>query len=218
MSKVKCFACQKMGHYAGQCPNKKKKKNQHTAATTEIDGFTVRFERYFSLFVGVGVERSSSITSRDFENHMEHSMIVEHSLSATTTSSTWYIDSGASNHMTGDRDMFTEMSESYLELEVVLGDDIVVRAVGRGTARFDRESMHPLYLRDVLYVLGLKKNLVSVSMIEDRGFGVYVLDGKVHIFPKAAGPSYSRVIGVRCGKMYKLLLGPHHALASLAHT
>ena len=32
MSKVKCFACQKMGHYAGQCPNKKKKKQQ-TAAT-----------------------------------------------------------------------------------------------------------------------------------------------------------------------------------------
>ena len=26
MSKVKCFACQKFGHYAGQCPNKKKKK------------------------------------------------------------------------------------------------------------------------------------------------------------------------------------------------
>ena len=25
LSTVKCFACQKMGHYAGQCPNKKKK-------------------------------------------------------------------------------------------------------------------------------------------------------------------------------------------------
>jgi hypothetical protein len=25
MSKVKCFACHKFGHYAGQCPNKKKK-------------------------------------------------------------------------------------------------------------------------------------------------------------------------------------------------
>ena len=23
---VKCFACQKFGHYAGQCPQKKKKK------------------------------------------------------------------------------------------------------------------------------------------------------------------------------------------------
>ena len=35
MNKVKCFACQKMGHYAGQCPNKKYKKQQ-TATTAEI--------------------------------------------------------------------------------------------------------------------------------------------------------------------------------------
>ena len=26
MNKVKCFACQEFGHYVGQCPNKKKKK------------------------------------------------------------------------------------------------------------------------------------------------------------------------------------------------
>ena len=89
----------------------------------------------------------------------------------------------------------------------------MVSAVGLGTVRFDRESMQPMYLRDVLYVLGLKKNLVLVSMIEDRGFGVYVLDGKVHIFPKATGPSDSRVIGVRCRKFYKLLFQPHHALS-----
>ena len=65
-------------------------------------------------------------------------MIVGHSLSATTTSSTWYIDNGASSHMTGDRDMFTDMLETKLELEVVLGDDTVVRAVGHGTVCFER--------------------------------------------------------------------------------
>ena len=54
-------------------------------------------------------------------------------------------------------------------------------------------------MRDVLYVSELKKNLVSVSTIEDRGFGVYVLDGKVRVFPKAVGPSASYAIGVRCG-------------------
>ena len=48
MSKVKCFACHKMGHYAGQCPNKEKKK-QKTTATAEIDEFATRFERLFSL-------------------------------------------------------------------------------------------------------------------------------------------------------------------------
>ena len=115
--------------------------------------------------------------------------------------------------MTGDRDMFTDMSKIELELEVVLGDDTVVRAVGRGTVRFDKKSMQPTFLRDVLYVPGLKKNLVSVSMIEDRGLGVCVLDGKVHIFPKATGPSDSQAIGFRCGKLYKLLFEPHHALS-----
>ena len=33
MSKVKCFACQKFGHYVGQCPIKKKKKQQIAAST-----------------------------------------------------------------------------------------------------------------------------------------------------------------------------------------
>ena len=77
-----------MAHYAGQCPNKRKKKQQ-TTTIVETDEFVVRFERDFSLFASVGVDRASSITNRDFEDHMEHSMIVGHSLSATTTSSTW---------------------------------------------------------------------------------------------------------------------------------
>jgi len=101
--------------------------------------------------------------------------------------------------------MFTEISETGLELEIVLGDDTVVRAVGCGTVHFERESMQPMLLRDVLYIPGLKKNHVSISTIEDKGHGVYVLDGKVYIFPKAEGPYASYVIRVKCGKLYKIL-------------
>ena len=57
-------------------------------------------------------------------------------------------------------------------MEVVLGDDSTVKAMGRGTITFQRESMSSMVLRDVLYVPGLKKNLVSVSMIKDQGLGV----------------------------------------------
>ena len=87
MSKVKCFACQKFGHYPGQCPNKKKKKQQ-TAASAEIDEYAARFDKEFSLFASGCRERASSITSRDIEDQTEHSLIVGHSLSASTTSST----------------------------------------------------------------------------------------------------------------------------------
>jgi hypothetical protein len=44
MSKVKCFACQKMGHYVGQCPHKKNKQGG-TTATTEEDEVASQFER-----------------------------------------------------------------------------------------------------------------------------------------------------------------------------
>ena len=63
-----------------------------------------------------------------------------------------------------------------------------------------------------MYIPGLKKNLVLVSTIKERGPRVYVLDGKVYIFPKVEGPYDSYVIGVRCGKLYKILFHPHHAL------
>ena len=67
----------------------------------------------------------------------------------------------------------------------------MVRVVGCGMVRFDMESTQLMFRRDVLYVPGMKKNLVLVSMIEDRDLGVYVLNGKVYIFPKAEGPSAS---------------------------
>ena len=101
--------------------------------------------------------------------------------------------------------MFSELSQSEIDAEVVLGDDTVVRAVGRGTITFQMESISPIILRDVLYVPRMKKNLVSVFMIKDRGLGVSFLDGHVRVFPKIARPYASYTIGVRCGKLYKLL-------------
>ena len=65
--------------------------------------------------------------------------------------------------------------------------------------------METMTLRDVLYVHVLKKNLLLFSTIEDRGYGVYVLDGKVHVFPKGVGPSALYATVVRCRKLYKLL-------------
>ena len=92
--------------------------------------------------------------------------MTDHSYSASA-SNTWYIDSGASSHMIGSCEMFSEISQADTDVEVVLGDDSVVSAIGRGTITFQRESMSPMVLRDVLYVPGLKKNLVPISMIED---------------------------------------------------
>ena len=101
LSTVKCFACQKIGHYAGQCPKKKKKKKQQATALMEVEDFAARFQREFSLCSGnIDRERASIITNANFDRERDFSLFIDHSYSAST-SSTWYIDSGASSHMIG---------------------------------------------------------------------------------------------------------------------
>ena len=77
---------------------------QQTTTSAEVEDFTARFEREFSLCVGyVGREKASIITSADVDSEREYSLLTGHFLSASSTS-TWYIDNGASSHMTGARD------------------------------------------------------------------------------------------------------------------
>ena len=74
--------------------------------------------------------------------------------------------------MTGVREYFSELSESGTNIEVVLEDDSIVRAVGMGSLTFDMEPKPPLKVSDVLYVPGMKKNLISITALEDRGYEV----------------------------------------------
>ena len=80
--------------------------------------------------------------------------------------------------MTRAKDRFTHFSEGRLNLQVELGDERIVRAVGVGTISFQRESLPPLAVPDVLYVPRLKKNLISVSTIEDKGCEVTFRSGR----------------------------------------
>ena len=72
---------------------------------------------------------------------------------------------------------FTNFTKRGVNLEIVLGDDSIVKEVGIGTISFQRESQPPMLVRDVLYVPALKKNLILVPTIEDRGFEVVFNDG-----------------------------------------
>jgi hypothetical protein len=77
-----------------------------------------------------------------------------------TPSNVWYIDSEPSSHMSGVREHFTDLRDPEIRLEIVLGDNTIVKTVGRVRISFQRKCMPPLVFRDVLYVPRLKKNLI----------------------------------------------------------
>lgn len=91
---------------------------------------------------------------------------------STTTRSAWYLDSGASRRMTKAWELFSSLMEKDLGIHVVLGDDAKYSVKGEGTIKFRLESSNSFDAQDVLYVPILRKNLTSVSVMDDRGFSI----------------------------------------------
>jgi hypothetical protein len=144
--------------------------------------------------------------------------VCEACLSCTQTSDVWYIDSVVSNHMIGHKHYFNNLNERELGFKILLGDDYAYQPKGTRTVKFERESGKPLYLSNVLYVPGLKKNLVSVSALENIGYEVSFKDQRDYNKPKGTRKNFEQVIGVRKDKIYKLQLDSHYALASSSNS
>eukprot|EP00253_Pinus_taeda_P015065 PITA_15065 len=104
--------------------------------------------------------------------------------------------------MTGDRDLFSDLEDKDLRVHIEMGDDGRYSATGIGTISFERESGKPFVLKEVMHVPGLKKNLIYVAMLEEKGYDVVFSKGKAFLRSKTTGET--RKIGVRVRNLYQL--------------
>jgi hypothetical protein len=81
--------------------------------------------------------------------------------------------------MTRYREHLTNLVEKESRLHVVLGDNARYTVKGIGSSSFQLDYDIPLQLSEVLYVPEMKRNLVSVSSLEDKGYQVTFFEGKV---------------------------------------
>jgi hypothetical protein len=123
------------------------------------------------------------LLSSQFE--LEFSLIA--CMDSSASRSVWYLDSGASYHMTGDRESFSDLEEKDLRMHIEMGDDGRYNANGIGTITFKRESGKPFQLKNVMHVTGVKKKLVLVTMLQDKGYDVIFSGGKAYLQHKATG-------------------------------
>ena len=87
--------------------------------------------------------------------------------------------------MTGFREAFTSYrKKKKFTNQVELGDDTTFKIEGVGSASLQLDSGIVLHIEDILYVLGLKKNLLSVVGLEDKGYRVLLRNKKVLLWPK----------------------------------
>jgi len=115
------------------------------------------------------------------------------------------VNSGASRHMPEYRDNLTSLMERRLSQKVELGDNNNYVGKVIGNTSIELESGDHVHLRNILYVPSLKKNLVSISCLEDKGDRVAFVDGKFLIWTKGSSIDSTRVIEVHEGRFYRIL-------------
>jgi len=95
MSKVKCFACHEFGYFASRSPKKRKGKIA-MSTIVQMEEMAEKFDKNFSLVS---------------------------CLFGIVTRVVWFMDSGASHHMTGSHEFFTNMTKGPRGVNVKLGDE-----------------------------------------------------------------------------------------------
>lgn len=81
--------------------------------------------------------------------------------------------------MTRNKDSFSDLEDKGLQMHIEMGDDGRYNTINIGIVIFQRDFGSPLILKYVMYVLGLKNNLVLVSMLQYHGYDVILSQGKV---------------------------------------
>ncbi|XP_057986574.1 uncharacterized protein LOC131171131 [Hevea brasiliensis] len=83
---------------------------------------------------------------------------------------TWFINSGCTSHMARDESLFTSLDRS-VKATVKMGNGEIVQAMGKATfAMLTKKGTKHIF--DVLYILSLDKNLLSVAQMMKRGYSL----------------------------------------------
>ncbi|KAJ7296413.1 hypothetical protein O6H91_Y125700 [Diphasiastrum complanatum] len=153
-SKQKCFFCGKKRHYASEC--------------------------YKRLRAQVENDKQGNLAKEEEEDEVDvFLMAFTSSLTSNSNSrDNWWIDSGASSHMSCEKDFFSILhSFNDAKMFVFTANDEECRIDGVGTISLCLESSKYMDLENVLYVPSITKNMLSVGLLLESGLDVHFKHG-----------------------------------------
>jgi len=93
--------------------------------------------------------------------------------------SSWYLDTGYSNHMTGNKELIVDFDSN---VSVRLVDNSMISAEGIDKVRFTSKDGRVGYMNDVLYMLLMKNNLLSLGQLLEKGFKMSMEQNSIKIY------------------------------------
>nr|KAJ0222838.1 hypothetical protein LSAT_V11C200051890 [Lactuca sativa] len=158
--KIQCYNCQDFGHYAFQCKNSRRERNLEANLTQvpDDDEPALLLSAY----------NSEKVFHEVFLNEEKVTPKLRSKGDETSKSKVWYLDNGASNHMTGEEEKFREIDKT-IKGYVRFGDGSKVRIEGKGAILFLCKNGEQRLLQEVYYIPSLCSNIISLGQLAEGG-------------------------------------------------
>ncbi|XP_020239963.1 uncharacterized protein LOC109818844 [Cajanus cajan] len=95
----------------------------------------------------------------------------------------WYLDTGCSTHMTRRKDWFASLDE-LIKSKVKFADARVLMAEGVGKITVKKKKGDQVLIIDVLFVPGLKSNLLSLGYLLEKGYTSRLENKMLRVYDK----------------------------------
>lgn len=143
--RVKCWNCFRYGHYVAEC--RKPRREQSKGQKTEVNLTQASDNEPALLFTECGEDERAVVKL----NEEKIRPVGGASHGGRDEVNTWYLDNGASNHMTGDRSRFKTLDEKIAG-KVKFGDGSTVNIEGKGTVAFNCKNGEERILNEVYFI------------------------------------------------------------------
>jgi len=119
----------------------------------------------------------------------------------------WYLDSGYSNHITRNLELFYSLDKS-VQNKVTLGTNIQVIVFGKENINILTKQGEKKFVPDVYYVSCLNQNLMSIGKLLQKGHRIYMEDNHCVILDKYPRNQLIAIIHKIRNIMFPLTLKP----------
>jgi hypothetical protein len=106
--------------------------------------------------------------------------------------------------MTGFKQNLANYQDKKFKAKVELGDDGTYDIKGFGSTSFRFHSGNIFHIDEIIYVPGLKKNLISVLVLESKYYSVAFSKGKALLWSSNEDLSTAITIGTHESGLYKI--------------